>query len=123
MDIEQMKDKMWYLAHPYTAPHSADIRKNVINANKIAAQLISKGIIVFSPISMTHYIHLQGVLEGYWEYEEQNLWYEFDEHFMEKCDGIILAGDWQNSKGCKAEKNWFLERIKPVVVLEDIKGL
>ena len=45
-----MIDKKIYLAIPY----SGHIEKSFRLANEIAAELIQKGFIVFSPISMSH---------------------------------------------------------------------
>lgn len=40
--------------------------------------------------------------------------------WLEGCGGIIMAGDWQNSKGCKIEKEYAQKWGKQVAYYPDI---
>jgi len=92
-----------YLAIPYTwnAAKSFEI------ANKVAADFMSKGHVVFSPISHSHSIadHLGESLRY-----DQDFWMAQDLPMVEWCDEIVvvcigeMGGDLiQNSKGVRKE--------------------
>ena len=72
------RNKLWYLAHPYTANSDEKIELNVKKANIIAAKLICAGLFVYSPISMTHWIHKEAVRMGLIANTEWELWMNFD---------------------------------------------
>lgn len=124
-----MKDiflnKLWYLAHPYTAQTDKEIELNVKKANIIAAKLICAGLFVYSPISMTHWIHKEAVRMGLIVNTEWELWMKFDFFLIENfCTGLIVSPGWENSHGCKQEYRRFKDLKKPIFKLEDIfKGL
>jgi len=71
-----------YLAIPY----SGFEEESFSVANKIAAELMLEGHIVFSPISHTHPIALSGDLPKGWQY-----WKTFDESFIEWCDQLAVV--------------------------------
>lgn len=105
------KDKLWYLAHPYSGDRLANFRK----ANQVAANLIERGYILFSPISMSHPI------QAYMKDELEELWYTYDLLIAEKCDGLILANGWLGSYGCRLEYSYFTEQDKPILFYERFK--
>ena len=109
------RNKLWYLAHPYTADSEDEIELNVKNANVIAAKLICAGLFVYSPISMTHWIHKEAVKLGLVDNSEWQLWMRFDFFMIENyCTGLILSPGWENSPGCKEEYRKFNELQKPI---------
>ena len=65
-----------------------------------AAELMAQGLLIFSPISHTHPIHLAGNLPGDWEF-----WKEYDRSFLEWADElwVMRIDGWEQSKGVKAE--------------------
>ena len=71
-----------YLAIPY----SGYKYKSFALANEIAAKLIEKGHIVFSPISMSHPIAELGTLDGNWE-----VWKKIDLEFIDWCDEVVVV--------------------------------
>lgn len=85
-----------YLALPYTGREQESFKE----ANQTAADLMSQGHIVFSPISHTHPIAVQCGLPGHWEF-----WRQFDIAFIEWCDElyVLCSEGWERSKGVKAE--------------------
>ncbi len=115
------RNKLWYLAHPYTADSEEEIELNVKKANVIAAKLICRGLFVYSPISMTHWIHKEAVRMGLIDNTEWELWMKFDFFFIENyCTGLILSPGWENSLGCKQEYRRFEELQKPIYVVEEV---
>ena len=73
--------KKIYLAIPYSRYEEKSFKL----ANEIAAELIRKGFIVFSPISMSHPIATIGGLQGDWE-----TWKKIDLEFIRWCDEVIV---------------------------------
>ena len=110
----------YYFAHPYTCRDVTDEKRvkyvpegeqaNFELCNQRAARLIEAGYNIYSPISHTHPIHrASSVFLGRHEHEA---WYRLDMEFIAKTqfDGIILAPGWENSKGCRMERDWFVEK-------------
>ncbi len=110
-----MKTKgLFYFAHPYTAK---DQDGNYVHAAETAnfnlccyrsGQLLLRGFNVYSPISHTHPIH-EATVE-FLRNHEHKIWYDLDNEFIDKTDwsGIILAPGWDNSDGCRAERERFV---------------
>jgi len=91
---------MLYLAVPYSDDSYA-IRKGRFEvANVAASQLVQQGNHVFSPISHTHPIALQGNLPVDWEY-----WEEYDRIMLSVCTELVvlLIDGWLTSVGVQAE--------------------
>ncbi len=105
-----LKDKLWYVAHPYTGNEL----ENFNDVNKICAQLAALGVKFYSPLSMTHPIHLAGVEMGVIASNEYELYMKLDEIFVNRCDGLILCDGWKDSKGCCYELGLFKSMKKPV---------
>ena len=105
------KTKMWYLAHPY----SGERKENFDKVNKIALKLIKAGVLIYSPISMTHPIAEAG--EGGHDFD----WVEWDLHVLKKCFGLILCPGWTTSKGCEKEYAFFSDHGEgPMMLLESV---
>ncbi len=118
---EDLSNKLWYLAHPYTADSFEEIEANVKNANIIAAKLICAGLFVYSPISMTHWIHLEAVKMKLLKISEGEPWIKFDYFLIENfCAGAIMSPGWESSTGCKGEYKRFKELGKTIILLEDV---
>ena len=85
--------KLIYISHPYSGQEV----KNRSNAGKIAAELTKKAphILFINPLDAMR--HLKTADASYEDILEKC------KALMEKCDGIIMAGDWKNSYGCMAE--------------------
>lgn len=85
--------KFIYISHPYSGQEV----KNRSNAGKIAAELAKKAphIMFINPLDVMR--HLKTANASY----EDTL--AKCKALMEKCDGIIMAGDWKNSYGCMTE--------------------
>ena len=104
-----------YLATPYSHPDPPVRLFRFDAVNKVAAQLMSDGFLVFSPISHTHPIAEAGDLPKGWEF-----WKEYDKTFIEWADEVYVlkAQGWETSTGVQAEIKIAEEMGKPVVYLE-----
>jgi hypothetical protein len=98
-----------YLACPYSNPNS-DVRLARFNAaTHVAAKLIERGLIVFSPITMTHPVDLMLAAEG--DTLGSEYWVEFDISFMQACSEIriLTLPGWRESRGVQREIAFFEE--------------
>ena len=122
----KFKKGVWYFAHPYTCKDeegnyiSGGEEANFRLCNIRAAKLIEKGFLIYSPISHTHPIHV-----AYPPFVGQNIhdmWYEFDNANIKQLsfEGIIMAPEWEGSKGCKAELQMFKEMRRKVLFYSTI---
>jgi len=109
--------RLYYLAHPY----ASDPVGNVSKCLAIAADLAKRGIKVVPPILFTHQIHeyLKGIKANP-EVANPDFWYDFDESLMLRCDGIIMSGDYRQSRGCMQEMWYFKGLGREILFYEDI---
>lgn len=92
---------MIYLATPYSHSDVSVRNRRFRAVNRVAARLIAKGEMVFSPISHSHPICLAvGGLPGDFAY-----WSEFDRLMLSVCDKLIVycQPGWDESVGVEAE--------------------
>ena len=91
---------MIYLATPYASPNTAVRLYRFQSVNEVAAILINKGLMVFSPISHSHPIALASDLPMGWEY-----WKEFDLFMLNQCTElwVLKLDGWRESIGVQAE--------------------
>lgn len=107
-----MKRKKIYLATIYSTDSTPALRVARFEAvNKVAAKLMLKGHLVFSPISHGHPIALAGDLPKDWEY-----WRHCARTFVAWCDEmhVFMQKGWEGSVGVHAEKLIALEMSKPI---------
>lgn len=116
----------YYFAHPYTArdadgemlPMPEVEEANYQRCCVRSAELLLRGIRIFSPITHSHGIHRSSprmMIDGF-------DWYKLDMDIIATgCfDGIILAPGWQASPGCIKEMEAFVAEGKPVFYYEQI---
>tara|TARA_Y100000593_G_C4075916_1_gene221457 strand:- start:152 stop:499 length:348 start_codon:yes stop_codon:yes gene_type:complete len=99
-----------YIASPYSHDTKAirDWRAQAVA--RYAADLVSRGLHVFCPISHSHPWTEFGVCQ------DHEFWMEFDRPFMDMCDQLhvyTLPG-WGTSRGVAEEIRHFVEKEKPV---------
>ena len=94
-----MKQKI-YLGCPYTHDDLEVREKRFLHVSKFAAMLIAKGYLVFSPISHSHQICIEGDMPIEFSY-----WKELDTSFIEWSDFMIVLklDGWEDSNGLKEE--------------------
>ena len=94
--------RLVYLAVPYTHAEMEVQEARFHAVNKCAADMMRRGIHVFSPISHTHPIATDSdfPLPADWEY-----WNEYDFAMLKCCSkiAILQLEGWEISKGVTAE--------------------
>jgi len=95
-----MEKQMVYLAVPYSDEDWVVKENRFDRVSQVAAILISRGEIIFSPISMAHPIAKVGSLPGDWEF-----WDKFDRVYLDSCKKlyVLMLRGWEESKGVQAE--------------------
>jgi hypothetical protein len=89
-----------YLATPYSHP-DPEVRLRRFHAvNLLAAKLMAKGLLIFSPISHTHPIAEADGLPLDWEF-----WSRYDQVMLAACSAMIVyrQAGWEESVGVQAE--------------------
>lgn len=112
--------ELWYFAHIYTA---TDKRAELANFNLCCirtAKLIKRGYFVYSPICHTHPIHM--AWPEFLVNDERELWITLDMIIIKRTNftGLILAPLWENSSGCRGEREIFISLGKPIKLYEDV---
>ena len=99
-NINVEKTQLIYLASPYSNPDDIIRILNYQNISKVAAQLISEGYVVFSPISYGHHLLEFKDMPTDWGF-----WNNFCVTFLLKCDKLIVCKmrGWDKSIGVQAE--------------------
>ncbi len=88
-----------YLSCPYFDPNPLVKEKRHTIVTRVAFELMSQGIMVYSPL--THNLPIDHLgIHGTWA-----TWKEFDHTMLSRCDRLIVLKlpGWENSKGVAAE--------------------
>lgn len=101
---------MIYLAAPYTHTDPAVREQRFAIANRVAADLIRAGHQVFSPISHSHPIALNGAPSDWltWEALDRRLLAASDEL------SVLMLDGWRESRGVQAEIDLAIEMDLPI---------
>jgi len=112
------KKEIIYLASPYTSPITGLRTQRYSLVTEVAAHLIRKGDIVFSPITMTHPI--DQFMAGADATLGSDYWVDFDEAFMEFCSEMLILKipGWDESSGVRREIDFFQQATKPIHFVE-----
>ena len=107
-----------YLACPYTHADPLIRIWRYELATAAAATLIARGLIVFSPITMTHPIDI--LLAGADKTLGSDYWLRFDEAFMKCCSQMIILTleGWDQSDGISREIEFFRRHGKRVSFMD-----
>src|SRR5678815_3413870 len=120
---------MIYLASPYsvgpkgaygeedTGRASKNMRTRRYKAAcKKAAQLMDKGLVIFSPIAHSHSIELEGMDKV----QTGNFWLEQDLAILKHCTDlfVLCLPDWERSRGIAREIEFAQDNGIPVSYLE-----
>jgi hypothetical protein len=93
--------KLVYLASPYSHPDDTVRHENYLIVTKIAADLVSRGHVVISPITYGHVLLDHAKMPSDWEF-----WNNFCITLLEKCDKILVCNTmfgWDKSRGVAEE--------------------
>lgn len=104
-----------YLATPYNHPDAEVRERRFREVNRVAGDMIRRGEHVFSPISHTHPIALDGDLPKGWEF-----WRTYDRAMLRACGklAVLMQDGWQESVGVQAEIAIAREMGLPVEFIE-----
>ena len=108
-------NELVYLATPYSDPNPEVQEKRFREVNKVAAQMMGKGLHVFSPISHCHPIALAGDLPKDWKF-----WEAYDKVMLQACTKLVvlMQEGWQRSTGVANEIKIAIELGIPVIDME-----
>jgi hypothetical protein len=104
LDLNKVKkakeSKLIYLASPYSHPDDEVREDNYIVVSNIAAEMVSNGDVVFSPISYGHNLLEFKDMPSNWGF-----WFNFCVTFLLKCDKLVVCKmpGWENSMGVTEE--------------------
>lgn len=117
MQLEDLKDKAFYLATVYTK-HPDGIYVAFLDACEITAKLLKRGLKVFSPIVHTHPVAIHGDIEPL----DHEFWLNVDSMMMDKMDALMVAKmtNWQDSYGIGCEIKTFRQAGKPIYFLDPL---
>ncbi len=89
-----------YLGCPYSHPDPAIREVRFHAVNRAAGELLSRGHLVYSPISHSHPIAMENGAGLGWE-----TWMELDLEMLRRCDAMVILDlpGWENSTGIEAE--------------------
>ena len=109
-----MTHQIVYLACPYSDPNMAVRLERFQASAHASAELIRRGMFVYSPITMTHPIDLVLAEEG--GSMGSDYWCDFDEAFMDVCHEMIILciPGWDKSSGIAREVLYFEGRGKRI---------
>ncbi len=114
-----------YLASPYTALRDDGSYDDILMQERYTAvtecfqRLVSAGLIVYCPITMTHHIDcMHRNLHG--ERIKPDFWYEFDKPFMQYAFQlyVLKLPGWEKSEGLQREIKTAVGRNLPIIYLE-----
>lgn len=105
----------WYLGSPYTNYFTG--RETAFRlVSWIAADLMRRGVVVFSPIAHSHPIAVHGALDEI----DLDFWLEQDQPLIDAAAGMVVAmmPGWRDSKGTAYEIAEFKKAGKPYYFLD-----
>lgn len=111
-----MNSSLVYLATPYNHADPAVREWRFRAVSKAAGHLMRvRGLKVFSPISHSHPIKIEGNLPGGWAF-----WGQYDKTFLDVCESLIVLKlrGWDESAGVKAEVEYARAAGMPVGYVE-----
>jgi hypothetical protein len=104
---------MIYLASPYNDSSPAVQEQRFEEVCRVVGDLISRGLLVYSPIAHNHVIARLANIPTTW-----SIWKKHDLAMLSYCDSlwILTLDGWKNSIGIKEEIKWWIENRpqKPV---------
>ena len=87
-----------YCASPYSSPDPHQVARNILHAEQVGVEVRYLGHVPFVPhIALPPFPCTMSVAEQ-WEPAMR----ECLSH-LATCDGIVLTGNWQESRGCAVE--------------------
>jgi hypothetical protein len=118
MPITVVPKAIIYLACPYTDKNPQIRLRRFELATAAAATLVKRGLVVFSPITMTHPMDV--ALSGD-NTLGSDFWIKFDEAFMDICSELVILkiDGWEQSSGIRREIEFFKTTGKPISFMRE----
>lgn len=93
-------EKLIYLAAPYSHPEEAVREWRYRQINQVAAGLLTAGLAVFSPLSHSHPIAMDGALPTDFDF-----WQRLNRLWLDRCDElwVVQLEGWEKSVGVAGE--------------------
>jgi|SRR5580700_6377489 hypothetical protein len=106
----------WYMASPYRK-YPGGLELAAKHAAEIAAELLDRNVLVYSPIVHSH--HIADFVRSRTHYDD--FWLQAEIPFMRASRGMILIKmpSWDISSGIAWEQDWFKHQGRPIYRLSD----
>ena len=98
--------KVVYVAGPFRGPNSWEIEQNIRRAETLALEVWKRGVAAICPHTNTRFY--QGAAPD-------DLWLNGDLEILGRCDAILMTEDWQRSSGARAEHDYAIQHVIPVL--------
>jgi hypothetical protein len=105
----------FYMATPYRK-YPGGLDAAALRAEELAAELIDRGVNVYSPIVHSHALARHTRLSPM-----DDRWLDIDMAFMRPAQGLIIVKmpNWEISSGIAGEQSWFKVFQRPIFLLDD----
>lgn len=103
-----------YVAGPFAGETNYDVQQNVNRAETIALAVALGGGLGVCPHTMNR---------NFFGQKDEAFWLAAVMELLRRCDGIVLAANWEASKGARAEWQLAMELKLPHLVWHDGHGL
>lgn len=94
-----------YISHPFSADTDHGIQRNILAASEFALDCFRAGYTVICPHKNC---------AGYQNEPFDIDWYAHDLVLLDRCDAILMCGDWTHSRGCLMEYEYAEEHGIPI---------
>ena len=88
--------KIVYVAGPFTADSTWEVEQNVRRAEQMGLEVARLGAMPLIPHTNTRFFHGVSGVSG-------SFWYRGTLELLLRSDAMVVCGDWESSKGSKAE--------------------
>lgn len=106
--------KIVYVAGPFRGPNSWAIEQNIRRAETLALDVWNMGAACVCPHTNTRFY--QGAAPD-------EVWLRGDLAILRKCDAILMAPNWEQSEGAKAEYEFARELKLPIFYYHNLPAL
>jgi hypothetical protein len=112
---QMFKDKLIYLAVPYTHSNEAIEERRFEIVTRVSAELAKRKISNISPITQSHLQNRMVNIPGTWDF-----WKNIDKIILEKCDVLVVLrlNGWDESIGVMEEMDIALNNNIPIIFLD-----
>jgi hypothetical protein len=87
---------LFYIAGPFRAKSSWKIEQNIRRAEELALKVWEAGAACICPHTNTRFFQGEA---------DDSVWLDGDMEILRRCDAVLLAPGWQESKGALKEKD------------------